>query len=328
MKRQLICVSLLLLTIVGCGKDARITQLESAKDTKGLIALLQQQDKVSAQAAEALGTIGDKQAVESLITALKSAPERETRRSAAEALGKIKDARAAKPLMEAMAESDQILKRKAKDALKEIATKEPKVIKMLVATLKQDNAEAKAVLVSVGQPAVDPLIAALKDVNGSTRLNAASALGDIGDRKAIQPLVANLTDWGISPIVGSSLERMQWQPTNDREKIHYLIALGDADELRKNWQTTKSVLLKDVESEDYKSIQFGLYSFISLGNQEIIPTLVNSLNNNGNKKMALAYLNSNQPALEKAAQDWAANRGYQVVRTARKDVQPVKWGGL
>jgi DNA primase len=328
MKRQLIGMSLLLLTIVGCGKDARITQLESAKDVKGLITLLQQQDELSAQAAESLGTIANKQAVEPLIKALKNSSERDTRRAAAEALGKIKDVRAAKPLLEVVDDQDQILQRKAKTALQELAKQDPKVIQMLMTALKNDSAGAKAVLVSVGQPAVEPLIAALKDVNGTTRLNAASALGDIGDPKAIKPLVANLNDWGISPIVGSSLEKMQWQPANDREKILYLVALGDADELRKNWQMTKSVLLKEVESENYKSIQFGLYSFISLGNQEIIPALVNSLNNKGNKNMALAYLNSNQPALEKAAQDWAAARGYQVVKTNRKDVQPVKWGGL
>ncbi len=327
MKHQLICFSLLLLTVIGCGKDARLTQLESQKDVKGLIALLQQ-DALAADAAQALGDLANKQAVEPLIAALKNAPEKKTRRSAAEALGKMKDARAVQPLIDTLSDRDQILTGKAKDALKELAAHDPKVVKLLLPAFKKDDATAKAALVSIGKPAVAPLITALKDVNGVTRINAASALGDIGDPTAIAPLVANLTDWTSSPMVGVALKKLHWQPESESNKIHFLVALGDADELRKNWQTVKNILLKDVESADYQTIQYGLYSFISIGNQDAIAALVQSLNQKGNKNMALAYLNCGEPTLEKVAKDWAENRNYKVVKTARKDVQPVKWGGL
>lgn len=44
-------------------------------------------------------------------------------------------------------------------------------------------------LVTIGRPAVDPLIAALKDDNPSVQLAAAQALGKIGDSRAVGPLI-------------------------------------------------------------------------------------------------------------------------------------------
>jgi HEAT repeat protein len=55
-------------------------------------------------------------------------------------------------------------------------------------------------LVKIGPPAVEPLIAALKDENMEARRYAAEALGRIGDARAIDPLIAALEyDDGFNP---------------------------------------------------------------------------------------------------------------------------------
>ena len=54
--------------------------------------------------------------------------------------------------------------------------------------------EATKALTAIGEPAVDPLIALLKDSNPVARRNAAWGLGSIRDARAVEPLVAVLKD--------------------------------------------------------------------------------------------------------------------------------------
>ena len=49
-------------------------------------------------------------------------------------------------------------------------------------------------LVNIGEPAVEMLINALKDKKCPIRSNAAEALGEIGDTRAVKPLIKALTD--------------------------------------------------------------------------------------------------------------------------------------
>lgn len=55
------------------------------------------------------------------------------------------------------------------------------------------HAAAEA-LVEIGDPAVEPLIAALKNERDKVRQSAAKALGRIGDPRAVEPLIAALQD--------------------------------------------------------------------------------------------------------------------------------------
>jgi hypothetical protein len=153
-------------------------------------------------------------------------------------------------------------------------------------------------------------------------------LADISDAKAIEPLTKNLTDWVSSPMVGTALEKLNWQPVSDADKVHLLIAKNKGEELRNNWEITKSVLLKDLKSKDPRTISYALYSFISIGGKDTTETLVKVLKEQGNKNLALAYLNCGEPTLEKAGHDWATARGDQVVKTTKKDQQQVKWGSF
>lgn len=71
-----------------------------------------------------------------------------------------------------------------------------------------------------------------------------------------------------------------------------------------NLNMTKQVLLDDVAG-NARRVEYGLYSFMGIGNRDILPELVNLLNQRGNETIALVYLNCGEPTLEKAAQDWA-----------------------
>ena len=52
----------------------------------------------------------------------------------------------------------------------------------------------------IGAPAVEPLIAALKNSDENVRRQAAEALGMIGDVRAVEPLLNTLKDRNLSAI--------------------------------------------------------------------------------------------------------------------------------
>jgi len=172
-------------------------ELKRKRDVKGLIEALSYKEnaEVRKQAAKALGEIGDSQAVEPLIAALKD----EARLYAAKALGEIGDPRAVDPLIAALKVESQWTREAAAEALGKIG--DPRAVKPLIATAINRDEEwgwvceaAARALVQIGAPAVEPLIAALKDENKDTRLCAAKALGLIGDSRALEPLIAALED--------------------------------------------------------------------------------------------------------------------------------------
>ncbi|MEM7555553.1 MAG: HEAT repeat domain-containing protein [Cyanobacteria bacterium P01_A01_bin.84] len=321
-----VTMGLLLLTMTGCGVS-RVKKLETEKNVTQLVTILQENSYSSDEAATALGNIGDKQAVEPLILALKSGKGKVAARAAI-ALGKIKDNRAVKPLMTAVNTGNYIVRPAAQRGLGQIVAENPQLMKSLLPKLNELNSPMTGVFGKAGDKAVDPLIVKLTDVSVFARANAAKALGEIGNTKAITPLTKNLTDWGSNIYVAQALTKLNWQPETDEDKIHFLVANQKGEELRENWDTTKKVLLKDIQSKNYRKITNGLYAFISLGDKDIISTLVTVLNNKGSKNMALAYLNSKESTLEGAAKEWARKRGYKIIRKVRNpSAQTVKWGG-
>ena len=85
--------------------------------------------------------------------------------------------------------------------------------------------------------AVEPLIEALRDYgsidySGSIRFGAASALGILKDRRAVEPLVQTLKDKSevVRRYAAEALDRLGWKPRDDTEMAHYLIAKGGAKE--------------------------------------------------------------------------------------------------
>jgi len=95
--------------------------------------------------------------------------------------------------------------------------------------------------------------------------------------------------------------------------------------LRYEWDITKEVLLGDLDTSNYNVIEKVLIAFMGIGNMEIIPILVEKLNNNGNSMLAEVYLNCGHDELYTASRDWADRRGYQI--NIGDGAHPVSWGG-
>lgn len=180
------------------------------------------------EAAKALGRIGNERAVEPLIRALNHGNEN-VRECAAKVLWDIKDLRAIEPLIQALKLDpyNWRVERNAVDTLRKIG--EP-AVEPLIRALKhkdvyvrenaakalgmirderaveplirvvledvdwEDRRMAAKALVKIGKPSVELLIPALKDWDKDVREIAAEALGEIGDKRAVQPLIHALKD--------------------------------------------------------------------------------------------------------------------------------------
>lgn len=150
-------------------RDAAIAlgQIGDARAVEPLIAVAEDWTKhysVRIFVARALGQLGDNRAVDPLIAILKNGQEDSLREAAASALGRLGDARAVPPLLASIACLDHQL----------------------------DNRTAPEALVQIGVAAVEPLIAVLTEQNVEIRRAAATALGQIGDTRAVEPLKAVL----------------------------------------------------------------------------------------------------------------------------------------
>jgi HEAT repeat protein len=128
----------------------------------------------------------------------------------------------------------------------------------LIASLKDDAVgdgnkfSAKRTLVSIGEPAVEPLITALDDEDLKTRELAVETLGEIKDSRAVEPLVAKLTDPDIHinasialGHIGSPAVKALVNALKDKNKDMRLNALDALNKLDK----TKATLTGQTTSE-------------------------------------------------------------------------------
>ena len=126
--------------------------------------------------------------VKALIAALKD-PDAEVRINAASALGFSRNPRAVEPLIATLKETNDEI-REATRAMNNRA-----VVDGSEDADSGARCAAAEALSEIGDPrAIEPLIAALEDTNVSVRIAAATALGALKDRRAIEPLIAVLKD--------------------------------------------------------------------------------------------------------------------------------------
>jgi len=250
-----------------------------------LISSLKDQDcNVRESAVMELIALGQP-AVETLIPYLKHKDEN-VRSGIAQALGKLGDKRAVKPLIGCLKDKDQYVRSDAAEALGELGDR----------------------------MAVEPLTTCLKDDDAIVRCQAFVALESLGVARTADELAEELPEWGINYRLGAALEKLGWKPATDVEQVYFWVCKRDGKHLRMNWEKTKQVLLADVQSGNKRKIDNAVYSFVSIGNEDIIPTLIDILNNDhGTKEMAEAYLNCGHGQLDKAARAWAAAHGYEII---------------
>jgi len=110
------------------------------------------------------------------------------RAEAARALGKLGDPRAVDPLIMLLADASPDLRSSVKDALADLGHDKWK-------TLISDDRDILGQLGKCGDPAaLAPLLRVLGDYTARVRVQAAHALGVLGDPRAVDPLIAELAD--------------------------------------------------------------------------------------------------------------------------------------
>lgn len=122
--------------------------------------------------------------------------------------------------------------------------------------VRQEAAEA---LGKIGEKsAVDPLIVALKDENIDVRRKAVEALGKIGDPRAIDCLITAMKDKNrnkdIRSAIAKTLERMGCNPSDTPELIDYLIEAEEWDKLVEVGKPSVDLLIatmKDKNTDNY-----------------------------------------------------------------------------
>jgi HEAT repeat protein len=137
--------------------------------------------------------IGFPDEIEPLINLLKNDDWR-VRESAAKALGRLGDKRALEPLITCLKDEDARVYKSAAAALANLGHEravEPLIGCLKSRTERYSTAEA---LTKFGKPVVEPLITFLKDRDNGVREYAATVLGDVGDTRAIEPLISCLKE--------------------------------------------------------------------------------------------------------------------------------------
>jgi len=313
-----------------------LIKLGGLRTVRTLIGALEHDDRnIRKGAAETLGKIGGKQAVKPLIAVLRNEYP-DVREAAARALVNIGGLYAMGPLIDALKDDDSDVREAVAEILGKISNP---ALKPLITTLWDKNwevrEEAAKTLGKLGDSrAVNPLIAVLNEegrvhqetegdlyeipnlmfrpsiapfMNRKNRLyiEVIKALGQIGDKRAIPALVGELQSWDTAQAAADALDRFGWSPQSTKDKVHFLVAKRDGNTLRQIWEHTKSVLLKDIKSEEDKIVKNALFAFIAVGKQEIIKELIDTLNAKGDRTIAKVYRNCGNEKLSGAAQDWA-----------------------
>jgi HEAT repeat protein len=221
-----------------------------------LIAVLLGEDWADSRAAaEALGAIGDCRAVAPLFAALKKYGWGIIGSDVAEALSRI-GVPAVTDLIGILADGDADARLAAVSALGAIG--DPRAVQPLFSALRGPDLHvcesAARALGRIGEPAVELLIRALKD--SEVPWEAARALGEIADPRAVQPLIDSFaqTHWmirdaavaalgrigepSIAPLLSAlqdpdrdvrrcaadALDRLDWKPREDEAGAYYWIA--------------------------------------------------------------------------------------------------------
>jgi HEAT repeat protein len=196
-----------------------IVKLKARRDVKGLIKALGYPKNVPIRqrAAQALGRLADASAVDALILALHDT-DKDVRVNAAQALGIIGSVRAVEPLITALRDANSEVRWSTAEALGKLgwlpgqdrtgacywaaklewekcvmigAPAIEALISSLAGLWTEDVVKA---LAKIGSTAVEPLLAALKDLNPRVRCYAAQTLGVIGDAHAVETLIEALKD--------------------------------------------------------------------------------------------------------------------------------------
>ena len=204
-------------------------------------------------AADALGQVGDRRAVDPLIKALSDDKYGITRvrEAAAKALVQLGDV-AVDPLVKTLTDPKGSVRLAAAKALQQLgqpewvrcirgdnddfarlaSSGEPGGSALLIAALSDGDRDVRRrvplALVRLGATALDPLVNALSDDSSDIRDQAARALGQLGDRRAVDPLLKALSG-DDSRVRNRAAEALGY--LGDKRAVDPLIKILSDDEL-------------------------------------------------------------------------------------------------
>jgi len=169
-----------------------IKKLKEKKNVKGLIRALSYKDiYLQQQAARELGNIGDPQAVKALLAVL---GHMQVGPDAALALGKIGDKQAVEPLMTSLEEWRKMLRKPEKPSKYSFGIDYERFIRLHVTS-------TATALGQIGDlRAVEPLIATLNNPDPKARKAVCSALAQLGDKRAVDALISVMQNWGSDSV--------------------------------------------------------------------------------------------------------------------------------
>lgn len=152
-------------------------------------------NKTIASIADLTDTNEKDEVFEDLIKLLRD-PNPWYRLRAVMALGSLGDKRAVEPLIETIDDHDDELDPEMIEARFDVLAlfKDPRAIKPLVENIHRVDFKQVWSLNAFGDEAVDPMIEALKEPKEYTRWQAAYWLGNARNSRAVQPLIALLND--------------------------------------------------------------------------------------------------------------------------------------
>jgi HEAT repeat protein len=180
--------------------------------------------RIREYAAHALGDVNSETSILLLSDTLARDFSTGVRMYAARALGKIGSEKTEEPLIEALEDQSGYVRGTAAEELGNF--KSPRSVAGLIKLLKDDSGfvceRARPALVKIGEPAVEPLLEALKDTENQVRWMAVWILGNIQSVQAVNELVNTLTDpeWMVREEAALALARI-----NSQESVLPLIEL-------------------------------------------------------------------------------------------------------
>lgn len=189
---------------------------------------------------QALGQLGDRRAVEPLISICMDQNELlHVRKKAINALGELKDERAVEPLIKllssgeklepdeteinSVSEAFSLMFSRALETIKDAYTDGYKLINMVAEDGNDLRSDIISTLGDLGdRRAVNPLVTSLTDAKSDVRRCSAEALGKLGDREAVEALIITLEkDENTSVRADAAIALGQ---IGDRQAVNSLIA--------------------------------------------------------------------------------------------------------
>lgn len=229
---------------------------------------------VRAAAAQTLGKIGRPSAIPYLIDMLMKERSWDLRHEAVEALRQIGDPAAVNELLVTIEGNnpDQGLQQIAAWALKEFGWEQLTAAQQAMVTILRDEWDQ---LPAIGSPAVDAILAAMRTGTPRVRREAVTALGKIGDTRALGALqdLLNDADPEISQWAAWALEQYAWERLEPQQLVRVSIQLEKWNTVIDLGMTAVGVLLELLRMPEFNKRQEALQALGRIGGPQAVRAL-------------------------------------------------------